>query len=69
MTNTPADVSEELFQALRQHFDAAQMVELCASIVWENFRARFNHPFDLSPQGFSEGAFCVIPERGKGNGS
>jgi alkylhydroperoxidase family enzyme len=69
MTRTPADVSNEVFQELRMHFDEAQIVELCASIAWENFRARFNRPFDISPQGFSEGAFCVLPERGKGNGA
>jgi alkylhydroperoxidase family enzyme len=68
MSRTPADVSEELFQELREHFDEAQMVEICASIAWENFRARFNRPFDIAPQGFSDGAFCVIPERGKGDG-
>lgn len=69
MTRTPADVSEELFQQLREHFDEAQMVEVCATIAWENFRARFNRPFAISPQGFSEGAFCVIPERPKGDGA
>jgi alkylhydroperoxidase family enzyme len=63
MTATPVVVSEELFKELRQHFDEAQMVEISATIAWENYRARFNRPFDISPQGFSEGAFCVIPER------
>jgi alkylhydroperoxidase family enzyme len=67
MTRTPVDVSDALFRELREHFDEAQMVELCASIAWENFRARFNRPFDISPQGFSEGAFCVVPERGNGD--
>ena len=63
MSRTPVDVEEKLFQDLRRHFDEAQMVEICATIAWENFRARFNRPFMLSPQGFSDGAFCVIPER------
>lgn len=65
MTRTPVDVDETLFEELRKHFDEAQMVEICATIAWENFRARFNRPFDLSAQGFSDGAFCVIPERPK----
>lgn len=69
MTRTPADVDEVLFQALRKQFDEAQLVEICATIAWENFRARFNRPFNLSAQGFSEGAFCVIPERPKPEGS
>jgi alkylhydroperoxidase family enzyme len=63
MTRTPVDVEEKLFQELRSHFDDAQMVEICATVAWENFRARFNRPFMISPQGFSDGAFCVIPER------
>lgn len=67
MTRTPVDVDERLFQDLRGYFDEAQMVELTATIAWENYRARFNRPFMISPQGFSEGAFCVIPERAKGD--
>ncbi len=64
MTQTPVDVPEALFAALRQHFNAAQLVELTASIAWENYRARFDHAFGIEAQGFSAGAFCVLPERG-----
>lgn len=32
-------------------------------IAWENFRARFNRGFDVGGQGYSEGAYCVLPER------
>jgi alkylhydroperoxidase family enzyme len=63
LTSTPVDVSEELFTALKAKFDDAQLVELSAGIAWENFRARFNRGFAVSPQGFSEGAVCVIPEQ------
>jgi alkylhydroperoxidase family enzyme len=63
MSQTPVHVSDELFEALRKHFDDAQMVELTAAIAWENFRARFNHAMGLGAQGFSEGAYCAIPER------
>jgi hypothetical protein len=38
-------------------------VELTAAIAWENYRARFDHAWDIGAQGFSEGAFCVLPER------
>jgi hypothetical protein len=31
-------------------------------IAWENFRARFNRGFDVADQGFSEGAYCALPE-------
>ena len=63
MTRTPADVSEELYAALRTHFDEPQFVELAASIAWEQFRARFNRVFEVGSQDFSAGAFCPMPER------
>ena len=63
MTCTPADVPEELFAALHGHFDDAQLVELSAAIAWENFRSRYNRVFDVGAQGFSEGAYCPMPER------
>jgi len=63
MTQTPVEVSDELFAALRQHFNEAQLVELTAAIAWENYRARFNHAFGVEAQGFSEGAYCPLPER------
>jgi len=62
-TQTPAAVSEQLVKELRQHLDEEQLVELAASIAWENYRARFNHQFGIESAGFSEGAFCPMPER------
>lgn len=61
MTRTPVDVPEEMFSGLRAKLDDAQLVELSATIAWENYRARFNHAFGLEAEGFSEGAFCAIP--------
>jgi alkylhydroperoxidase family enzyme len=63
MTRTPADVPEELFRSLQQHFSPAQLVELTTAIANENFRARFNRPFDVGAVDFSEGAYCPLPER------
>jgi alkylhydroperoxidase family enzyme len=63
MTRTPVEVPQELFDELRRHLDEAQMVELTSAIAWENFRARFNHAFGIESQGYSEGAFCPLPER------
>ena len=62
MAATPTKVTQELFDELRAHFDEAQLVELTANIAWENYRARFNRAFDVEAQGFSEKAFCVLPE-------
>ena len=63
MARTPSDVPESLLAALRTHLTEPQIVELVAEIAWENFRSRFNRPFDVGAQGFSEGAVCPIPER------
>ena len=64
LTRTPADASDELVETLRKELSDEQLVELTASIAWENFRARFNRGFDVEAQGFSEGAVCPLPERG-----
>ncbi len=62
LTQTPADASDELVQSLRRSLNDDQLVELTAAIAWENFRARFNRGFAVEAQGFSEGAFCPLPE-------
>jgi AhpD family alkylhydroperoxidase len=66
MSRTPTTVSDELFAALREHFDARQMVELTNVIALENMRARFNSAFDMTPAGFMEGMVCAVPERADG---
>jgi alkylhydroperoxidase family enzyme len=63
MTRIPTDVPEELFARLRDWVDDEQLVELTATIAQENFRARFNRPFEIGSMGFSEGAYCPLPER------
>ena len=63
MTNTPVEVSDELFEALRRHFDERQLVELTSAIAWENFRARFDHAFGIEAEGFYKGALCLLPQR------
>jgi len=64
MTKTPVHAADELFKSLREHFNEKQMVELTATIAWENYRARFDHAFGIESMGFTEGAFCAVPERG-----
>ena len=63
LCKTPAEVPDALYDELRQDLDDAQLVELGATIAWENYRARFNKLFRIQAQGFSEGAFCALPER------
>ena len=61
MSRTPVEVTDELFDALRQHFTVPQLVELTAIIALENLRARFNLALDIGAAGFSEGMVCAIP--------
>ena len=53
-TATPVVVSDELFAALRGHFNERQLVELTSAIAWENYRARFDHAFGIESEGFSD---------------
>ena len=62
MARTPADVPRDLVARLREHLSEAQLVELTVAISWEHYRARFNRVFDIAPGGFSQGAFCALPE-------
>ncbi len=62
LTKTPANVNDQLFEALRANFSEPQLVELATAIAWENYRARFNRTFEIQAEGFSQGAFCPLPE-------
>jgi alkylhydroperoxidase family enzyme len=62
LTRTPASVDDRLFAGLRAQFSEPQLVELATAIAWENYRARFNRTFGILAEGFSEGAFCPLPE-------
>jgi alkylhydroperoxidase family enzyme len=61
MTQTPVEVPETLFAKLREKFAESQLVELTATLAWENYRARFDHAFGVEAEGFSEGSYCAVP--------
>ena len=63
MTRTPVEVSDEQFARLREHFDERQMVELTMAIALENLYSRSNWAFGLEGEGFSDGRYCVVPDR------
>jgi AhpD family alkylhydroperoxidase len=63
MSATPISADDELFARLSEHFDEQQVVELCATISWENYRSRLNVTFGLDAQGFSEPGACAVPAR------
>ena len=62
LSNTPAEVPDELFEKLRALLDEAQLMELTATAAWENYLARFNRGFAMEAEGLSGGAFCPIPD-------
>lgn len=61
MTHTPTEIPDLMFDQLRKQFNEAQLVELTATIAWENYRARFNHAFGMESANFTEGAVCALP--------
>jgi AhpD family alkylhydroperoxidase len=62
MTGTPAEVSDELFAALQDHFEERQIVELTMVVALENLYSRFNWALGIEGEGFSEGMYCVRPQ-------
>jgi alkylhydroperoxidase family enzyme len=59
---TPVEVSDELFERMKEHFSDEQMVELTALLTLVNLD-RFNAAFRIGSSGFSEGMVCVPPDR------
>jgi alkylhydroperoxidase family enzyme len=56
MTRTPADVSDAVFEEVRELFNTEQIVELTAAVVLENYRARFNCALKIESDGL-----CTLP--------
>ncbi len=50
MTITGREVSNELFARLRRHYDDDALVELTATIAWENASAKFNRALRVPSQ-------------------
>ena len=47
ITQTPANVSDELYTRLRSQFSEEQLMQLGAHIAFENYRARWNRIFNV----------------------
>jgi AhpD family alkylhydroperoxidase len=61
MSGCPMVVPEGLFASLLAVLGPEAMVELTAAIAWENHRARFNHAFGATEEGYSDRAVCLLP--------
>lgn len=51
MTHSDHDVDDELFARVRRHFDDDALVELTATIAWENASSKFNRALRVPSQG------------------
>ena len=55
LTNTPWDVSDELYARLRNQFSEEQLMQLAAQIAFENYRARWNRLFNVESDNLYHG--------------
>ncbi len=56
ITITGREVSDELLARLRRHFNDDQIVELTATIAWENCSSKFNRALRIPSQNLWERA-------------
>ncbi len=53
ITRSDQDVDDALFARLQQEFpNEAEIVELTATVAFENFRSKFNHALRVESNGF-----------------
>lgn len=64
MSRNPADVDDELRAELRAELGDEGLVQLAAIVAVENFLGRFNRGVGVEAQGYSDGAACLLPDRG-----
>ncbi|HLL14069.1 MAG TPA: hypothetical protein VK388_03230 [Pyrinomonadaceae bacterium] len=56
MTITGREVSDELFESLRQFYDDDALIELTAVTAWENASSKFNRALRVPSQGLWKNA-------------
>ena len=47
MSETPSNISDDLYTRLREKFSEEQLLQLSAQFAFENYRARLNRVFDV----------------------
>ncbi len=55
MTDTPANVSDDLYERLRNQFSEEQLTQLGGQIAFENYRARWNRIFNVDSDNLYQG--------------
>lgn len=56
MTRTDKGVNDTIFQQLRQHFNEDEIIELTATIAFENLSSKFNAALDIPSE-----ELCRLP--------
>jgi alkylhydroperoxidase family enzyme len=54
-TETPANISDDLYARLRNQFSQEQLMQLGAQIAFENYRARWNRIFNIESDNLYQG--------------
>jgi alkylhydroperoxidase family enzyme len=55
LTETPSNVSDDLYTRLSNQFSDEQLMQLGAQIAFENYRARWNRLFDVESDNLYQG--------------
>jgi alkylhydroperoxidase family enzyme len=61
MTDTPSNISDDLYARLRNQFSEEQLMQLGGQIAFENYRARWNRIFDVESDNLYYGAGGAQP--------
>ena len=62
MSQTPVQVPDELFAALRAHYTERQLVELTLLISWEHCVSRSNRALGIEADAVSGKGYCLVPD-------
>jgi alkylhydroperoxidase family enzyme len=55
MTDTPSNISDDLYARLRNQFSEEQLMQLGGQIAFENYRARWNRLFNVESDHLYQG--------------
>ena len=55
LTDTPSNISDQLYARLRNQFSEEQPMQLGAQIAFENYRARWNRIFNVESDNLYQG--------------
>ena len=55
LTDTPSNVSDDLYARLRNQFSEEQLMQLGGHIAFENYRARWNRLFNVESDNLYRG--------------